>query len=101
MTPEGKVKRAVRKALARYDNIYTYWPVPAGYGPSSLDVIVCANERFLAIETKAPGKKPTPRQEQTIQRIADAGGETLVVDSTNCEEDIDAMMKELGCYPSR
>jgi hypothetical protein len=58
MTPEGKVKAAVNKVLARYKKIYRFMPVPYGYGESSLDYLICVNGRFVAIETKAPGKKP-------------------------------------------
>lgn len=81
-TPEGKVKQNVKNLLAEYEHygLYQYWPVPAGYGASSLDCIVCFLGRFIAIETKAPGKKPNPRQYLCIDEINNAKGATFVID---------------------
>jgi hypothetical protein len=50
-------------------------------GARTLDCLACLGGRFIAIETKAPGKKPTPLQETTINQIAISGGITLVIDS--------------------
>ena len=86
-TPEGKVKDRVKRMLEkfRYDSdgkqvMDTFWPVPNGMGASHLDCIICFYGRYIAIETKAPGKKPTPRQEQRITSVASAGGAVLVID---------------------
>lgn len=93
VTPEGKVKKLVNKVLDEFDDhltgaeIYRYWPVPSGFGASSLDCIVCYRGVFLAIETKAPKKKPTPRQELCIAQMRAAGGRVLVIDSeAGCHE---------------
>lgn len=86
MTPEGKVKAAVTRCIDRFKPIYRFMPVPYGYGPSSLDYILCANGRFVAIETKAPGKKPTKRQKMTIEQIERAGGKVFVIDNTDTTE---------------
>jgi hypothetical protein len=40
-----------------------------GYGIPGLDFYICAFGKFLAIETKAPGKKPTARQTLTINEL--------------------------------
>jgi hypothetical protein len=58
-------------------------PVPSGYGESSLDFIVCYMGRFIAIETKAGARHPTPRQEVIIKRIVEAGGIAIVIDTTD------------------
>jgi hypothetical protein len=79
-TPEGRVKAAVNKVLARYPESYRYMPVPYGYGLSSLDFLICHYGWFVAIETKAPGEKPTARQEKIIKEITDAGGKVFVID---------------------
>ena len=79
MTPEGKVKDAVRKVL-REHKAYWHCPVQNGMGAPSLDFICCRNGRYFAIETKAPGKKPTERQLQTIHEIQSAGGSVFVID---------------------
>jgi len=85
-TPEGKVKKAVQKVLdnkGKFGVIYHYWPVPAGYGSPTLDCIICYRGVFIAIETKAPGKKPTPRQELSISDMLAAGAIVMVIDTTD------------------
>jgi hypothetical protein len=89
LTPEGRVKAAVKRLLAdpRWkDEIMAIWPVPSGYGPSLLDCYVCHRGRFIAIETKAPGKKPTSRQQLDIEAVLRAGGAAFVIDGTNLRE---------------
>lgn len=85
MTPEGAVKAKVKRILKKY-GVYQFWPVQTGYGASTLDALVCVKGKFLAIETKAKGKKPTKRQELTIREMEVAGGVVLVIDGTNYEE---------------
>lgn len=85
MTPEGKVKAAVNRVLARYKKIYRFMPVPYGYGASSLDYLICVRGRFLAIETKAPGGKPTDRQKMIINQIRAAGGTVFVIDGDTAD----------------
>lgn len=82
ITPEGKVKKAVVKLLERYrlEGLYHFMPVPSGYGESSLDFIGCFKGKFFAIETKAPGKKPSALQERMIERMIAAGGMAFVID---------------------
>lgn len=85
MTPEGRTKAAVNRLLDRYKSIYRFMPVPGGFGASSLDYLLCVNGKFLAIETKAPGKKPTDRQKMVIGQIRRAGGTVFVIDGENGE----------------
>ena len=83
-TPEGLVKVKVRKVLKHF-GAYWHCPVQNGMGSPSLDFICCYKGRYLAIETKAPGKKPTPRQEITISEIEAAGGKVFVIsDDEGC-----------------
>lgn len=79
MTPEGKVKAAVNRVLSRY-HLYTFMPVPSGYGASSLDYIICFHGRFIAIETKKPGGKMTNRQKLIAEKIRAAGGTVFLID---------------------
>ena len=79
MTPEGKIKAKVKKMLADYP-VWTHWPVQMGYGAPTLDCVGTFNGKFFAIETKAPGEKPTPRQEITIKEMLTAGGAVFVID---------------------
>lgn len=72
MTPEGKVKAKVKKMLKEH-NAYQFWPVQTGYGAATLDCIGCHEGIFFAIETKAPGKHMTARQNNTAHAMRQAG----------------------------
>lgn len=81
-TPEGKVKAAVKKLL-RERGIWFYMPVQNGMGVVGIpDFVCCWGGRFLAVETKAPGKRHTltPNQERRIAEIHAADGMAVVVD---------------------
>ena len=82
-TPENKVKAKLRKLLKNYPDIYTYWPVPSGFGKTTLDVLGCYRGRFFEVETKAPGKKPTLRQQVELESIGRAMGKTFVIIGTD------------------
>ncbi len=77
-TPEGKVKAKVKKMLKQY-GCYQFWPVQTGYGAPTLDCIACCNGHFIGIETKAPGKQPTPRQRLTMEDMREAGATVFVI----------------------
>lgn len=85
MTPEGKVKAKVNRVLSRYKAIYRFMPVPYGYGASTLDYLICYAGRFIAIETKAPGQKPTDRQKMIIRQMTAAGAAVFVIDGDTTE----------------
>lgn len=79
-TPEGKIKKRVSALLKEYaPELWYTMPVPSGYGESTLDYIGCFHKHFFAVETKAPGKRPTPRQSVIINQIEAAGGRVFVV----------------------
>lgn len=80
MTPEGKVKKEVSKYLAGLPFCWYNMPVPSGYGRPMLDYVGAVCGQAFAIETKAPGEKPTPRQEATITEMRKGGVEVFVVD---------------------
>lgn len=82
MTPEGRVKAAVKRRLESR-GVWFYMPVQNGMGRVGIpDFICCMDGRFLAIETKAPGKRGdvTANQQRNLNDIAAAGGTALVVD---------------------
>lgn len=89
-TPEAKVKAKVKRALKGLQDrgypVYYHMPVQNGMGEPTLDFVGCANMRFFAIETKAPGKKPTERQLSTIAEMEKAGGTVFVYDGKNTAE---------------
>jgi hypothetical protein len=82
MTPEGKVKAAVKRVLTARQ-IWFYMPVQNGMGRVGIpDFVCCWKGRFLAIETKAPGKKndTTENQKRVLGEILTAGGYAYVID---------------------
>lgn len=88
-TPEGKVKDAVKKLL-KSRGIWFFMPAANGFGKVGVpDIICCADGKFLAIETKAPGKRnnTTPNQERCIDEIRGAKGWALVVDDAKQVEE--------------
>jgi hypothetical protein len=81
-TPEGKVKAEVKKVL-QARNIWFFMPMQNGFGVVGIpDFICCWHGQFLAIETKAPGKRKdtTPNQDRRLREITDHGGWAIVVD---------------------
>ena len=88
-TPEGKVKNAVKKLL-KARGAYFFMPMQNGMGVVGIpDIIACWEGRFLAIETKAPGKRgnTTANQDRQIGLIRKSGGFALVVDDAEQVED--------------
>jgi len=80
VTPEGRVKKKVKAALDTLgSDCWRFMPVQTGYGAPALDYLLAIRGRFVAIETKAPGKKLTALQEGTKAAIEAAGGIVLVV----------------------
>lgn len=80
MTPEGKVKEAVKKLL-REHAAWWFCPVQNGMGSPGLDFLpVIHRGKCVAIETKRPGGHLTTRQERTKRDIENAGGRVLVID---------------------
>lgn len=76
-TPEGYEKDAIKKYLDSIGAWY-FCPYMAGFGKSGVaDIIACIKARFVSIEVKREGKKPTPIQERRMDEIRRAGGIAL------------------------
>jgi Holliday junction resolvase len=85
-TPEKKVKDKVKKVLDLL-NCYYFFPATGGFGKSGVpDIVACIEGRFVGIECKANGNKPTPLQEKNLKDIGFNGGIALVIDETNVSE---------------
>lgn len=85
MTPEGKVKKQVIRAL-KERGVYYFCPVTSGYGSSGVfDIVACYKGRFIGIECKADMKKkaPTLLQSCNARQAKALGGIVMVVDGTN------------------
>ena len=79
MTPEAKVKKAVRQVLDGFGAYYVM-PVTGGYGKQGApDFLVCLKGKFIGIETKAGKGRLTALQELNLKQIIEAGGVSLVI----------------------
>ena len=83
MTEEGKVKAVINKIIIQAKNVWWFMPVQNGMGKATLDYVGCHVGHAFAIEAKAPGKAPTPRQENTIREMRAAGVAVFIVDGTD------------------
>lgn len=96
MTPEGRTKRAIRAILNRYaDQVYTYMPVPAGYGVATLDYLGFAAGHGFAIEAKRERGKPTPRQDVIIQQMRAAGAKVFIINGPEALQELDDWLAEV------
>ena len=99
-TPEGAVKNRV-KVLLKKLQAYWHMPVQNGMGSPALDFHVCLPVvitqdmvgktvgLYVGVETKAPGNKPTARQQMTMAEIQRAHGIALVIeDNTDAIENV-------------
>jgi hypothetical protein len=76
-TPEWHEKQKIKKYLNDLC-VWYFCPFMAGRGKAGVpDIIACFNGRFVAIEVKRPGKKPTPLQIRRLLEIERAGGFAL------------------------
>lgn len=55
------------------------------------DRVFVKDGRFVFVEFKAPGKKPTKLQQRTIDKIREKGAEVLVID------DVEKFKELLSC----
>ena len=80
MTPEGRVKAKLDKALRNIPNCYKFKPVQMGLGAATLDYLLCVKGNFIGIETKANAlKELTERQKITRKEMEAAHGRVFVV----------------------
>tara|TARA_R100000935_G_scaffold41035_1_gene62569 strand:- start:787 stop:1014 length:228 start_codon:yes stop_codon:yes gene_type:complete len=61
-------------------------PSTGGYGSSGVpDIIACYQGKFIGIECKANGNKPTALQQKNLQDIIKSNGQSLVIDEKNID----------------
>jgi len=91
LTPERKVKDKVKKVLKELGAYYAM-PATGGYGSSGVpDFLVCLRGRFIGIECKANGGKPTALQEKNLDDIRKNNGIAFVVDENNVGDLLELM----------
>lgn len=94
MTPEGLVKKKVKKILDAY-GVYYFPPATGGFGRSGVpDLVGCYRGRFIAIECKAGSNTPTALQLREIDRINAAGGIAIWVNEETLQG-IEAILGEV------
>jgi Holliday junction resolvase len=95
MTPEGKVKKKIKNYLTA-KGIYYTMPFTAGYGASGApDILVCYQGKFVAIECKANGNKPTALQAEHMNKIQRNGGTAVVIDEKNVDVMLDGLFNDI------
>ena len=92
-TPEGLVKARVKKVLEKH-GAYSHMPVQNGMGSPSLDFIGCHRGRFFGIETKAGDKRPTKRQELTMNEMREAGAKVFLVNDYVGLDELEGWLNE-------
>ena len=93
MTPEGRVKKNIRRVLDSFEGVYYLMPVQMGLGAAGVDFHCVVKVAYAIdgklvelpiaffIEAKKPGDEPTPRQEQFLKdRREQQGCKTFVID---------------------
>ena len=100
MTPEARIKKEIVAYLKSLGDKCWWAPyVQNGYGKNGVpDYLVCYRGRFLALEVKKEGGKPTPWQTHQIEAIAEAGGVVEVVHSARAVQGIIAAVDVLIDY---
>jgi len=92
-TAEGVIKDMVNAVLKR-NGAYYFCPVQNGLGAAGLDYHCCLGPVAFFIETKAPGKAPTPRQEKLIGEHRARGTKVFVIDSQAGAMELDRWLAE-------
>lgn len=83
ITPEAKVKTAVRKLLDSL-NIYHFMPPANGFGRAGIpDIVGCMDGHFIAIECKAGKGTTTALQDRELNAILNAGGTVFIAREHN------------------
>jgi len=79
---ESMITAQIKAYLSSVPNLF-FWKTHGGlYGTAGMpDLIICYKGKFIALECKAPGRKPTLVQKLTINKINRAGGLAVVVHS--------------------
>lgn len=94
MQSEAAVKKAVIKIFRKH-GVWYCCPATGGYGRSGIpDFLACVDGRFLAVETKFGGNKPTALQTRELAGISDAGGLAHVINERNLAA-LDNLLTEL------
>ena len=86
---EQDVVNLIKKYLQTIPNLF-FWKEHGGqYGTAGIpDLIICYKGRFIALEVKRPGGKPTLLQKITLNKIEKAKGIAKIVTSVEQVKEI-------------
>lgn len=91
-TPEGKVKKVVKKLLEEY-GCWFFMPVSGGFGRAGVpDFIGTYKGTFFGVETKADGGKTTRLQQIEMRDICKAGGVCFIVEGVEGTRELQAWL---------
>ena len=92
---EREIVAAILRHLKTMPHCFV-WKTHGGmYSTAGIpDIIACMGGRFVALEVKQPGGKPTRLQEITLGKIREAGGIAAVV--TSVEEAKQTLVEKGG-----
>jgi Holliday junction resolvase len=75
---ESKIQSKILKELKKIPGIYAHKNITTNR-KGIPDIIMCVDGRYVALEVKRPGGKPTELQKWNIEQIRQAGGTAEVV----------------------
>lgn len=86
---EKEVVDSIKNYLQAIPNLF-YWKEHGGqFGTAGIpDIIICYKGRFIALEVKRPGGKPTLLQKITLNKIEKAKGIAKLVTSVEQVKEI-------------
>lgn len=90
---EKEIVDSIKGYLQKIENLF-FWKEHGGqFGTAGIpDLIVCYKGKFIGLEVKRPGGKPTLLQRITLKRIEKAKGIAKVVTSV---EDVKSIIENL------
>lgn len=86
--PETKLQEKIVRELNKIPGVYLQKVHGTPFGKPTVDLTGCINGRRVEIEVKMPGKKPTPRQFNTLRTWAKVGAITGWVTSVEEAESL-------------
>jgi hypothetical protein len=100
VTPEAAVKAKIHAALKAQGAYAVNYIGGLHANNGTPDILACLDGRFIGIEAKAGGNKPTELQLHNLRRIDDAGGLALVINETNLElvRDLEHCQSNYGLF---
>ena len=84
---EVELKRKIIEKLNKQPGVFAFRVEQRpGMGRGVSDILACCDGRFVCIEAKMPGRKLTPLQVRFMDKVADNGGEALLVKPNDLED---------------